>query len=57
MKSYLWYFRLPGMFPAHDVRFEARFTESQARAYMRYHLGLKRLPNGTEFWPGDQEGM
>jgi|GEM_PF-5230756 len=51
-KSTHWCVKLPGEVYANDIRFEKPEDERAAREYMRqYLLGVKRLPNGTQFWP------
>ena len=49
----LWYFHLPGAVHALDMRFTHPVTEQEARRAMRRWLRVKRLPPGTEVWPGE----
>ena len=43
---------LPGEAYAVHYDFEVPVNEAHARAYVRYWLGVKRLPNGTQVWKG-----
>jgi hypothetical protein len=51
MKHTIWYFHVPGTWPAQSMELEKPGTEREAGAAIRAWLGVKRLPNGTEVWP------
>ena len=54
-KSSLWRFRYPGMDCAVDMRFAWAASEKEARAALTKKLKVRKLPQGTELWPEDDQ--
>ena len=53
MKRKKWVFKLPSEVYASDFIFKKPVTLRHAKQYVRDWLRVKRLPRGTEYWPGD----
>jgi len=53
-ESVIWYARIPGETYAISFEMESR-DEFDARSHLRYLLGIKKLPNGTELWIKEKE--
>jgi hypothetical protein len=52
MKSHRWYVKLPGgTYALGPFLFRPAVNERECRAYLRFCLGVRRLPCGTEVWP------
>jgi len=52
MLKYKWWVHYPGEVYANDMDFYEPVTRKTATNRARDWLGVKRLPNGTEIWPG-----
>jgi len=55
IKSSLWRFQYPGMDCAVDMRFAWEASEREARAALMRKLKVRKLPQGTELWPEDDQ--
>jgi hypothetical protein len=55
IKSSLWRFRYAGMDCAVDMRFAWAASEREARAALMRKLKVRKLPQGTELWPEDDQ--
>ena len=55
IKSSLWRFRYAGMDCAVDMRFAWAASEREARAALMSKLKVRKLPQGTELWPEDDQ--
>jgi hypothetical protein len=55
IKSSLWRFQYPGMDCAVDMRFAWDASEREARAALMRKLKVRKLPEGTDLWPEDDQ--
>ena len=49
-RSTHWNVHYPGEVYSNDIRLEIPMTEQEVRANEREVIGVKRLPDGIEFW-------
>ena len=52
VKAYRWYVRFPTQFHSNNLDFKRPVDEKTARKEIREYLGTKRVPRGTEVYPG-----
>lgn len=52
VKSYRWWAKFPQAVYSNNFDFTKPVTEKEARAEIRSWLGGKRIPRGTEIYPG-----